>query len=364
MTLLFVIEQLRAGGKERRLVQLAKSLTVQYPEIELHLVLNRDAIMYRDIEQTNVMIHILPPANNIKLYFLYRKLLQEIHPDIVQCWSVKSAFYFSVFRLFFKYKFISSHIADSFGMQGLGEKFYHKLIYWKADRIVGNSQAGLIAYKAPVFKSCVIYNGFDFSRFRQIEKPKVVRQSLNIQTPYLVFMAATVYKHKDYKSFLEAARIILSERKDITFVSAGKGTLLEYYRNQLQEEEKIYIRFLGHREDVDSLIYACDIGLLCSFSEGLSNSILEYMIHKKPVIATGVGGTAEIVKDGKNGYLLPASAPELLAQKITALIDDPDARKQMGELGYSFVMAKFTSEQSLKSYIKEYENLIGHESNS
>ena len=71
---------------------------------------------------------------------------------------------------------------------------------------------------------------------------------------------------------------------------------------------------LGIRSGIESLISAMDICVLSTFTEGISNSILEYMALEKPVIATAGGGTNEIVIDNKTGFLIKQSNPEELAE--------------------------------------------------
>ena len=63
---------------------------------------------------------------------------------------------------------------------------------------------------------------------------------------------------------------------------------------------------MGKMEDPLPLIRHCDIGVLTSESEGLSNSIMEYMACGLPVVCTDVGGNPELVRHGENGYLFPA----------------------------------------------------------
>jgi len=77
----------------------------------------------------------------------------------------------------------------------------------------------------------------------------------------------------------------------------------------------------------------CDLFVLPSVWEVLPIAILEAMSSSKPVVCTNAGGNAELVRDGYNGYVVPMRSPGALAEKINALLDDPDMMKSMGMAG-------------------------------
>ena len=87
--------------------------------------------------------------------------------------------------------------------------------------------------------------------------------------------------------------------------------------------------------------------------EGTSNSIIEYMALRKPVIATRGGGTNEVVFDNYNGFLIDAGNSDQLSEKIIELIKN-DNRKELGEKGYQMVHDKFDLKIMTNEYIKFY----------
>jgi glycosyltransferase involved in cell wall biosynthesis len=358
MRLLFVIEKLNAGGRERRFVEIIKGILTYYPHIEFHVVVYEMEIVFKDLLEYKVYFHYLKITNNYNLLLKYYSFIRIINPDIVQCWTIKTSAYFSILKPFFNYKLIASYVSDTFGFRNYKLKLQGKYIALIADLIIGNSVAGLKSYCIPKKKSLVIYNGYDLSRLTLGPKIYDKKKSLEIETPYTVVMVATVSIYKDYETFLEVARRVIDKRKDVTFLSLGGGKYLDKYRILLKENEKKYIKFLGHRDDVDSIVSISNIGLLCSFSEGVSNSILEYMMHKKPVIASGSGGTNEIVQDNISGYILPTSSPNLVFLKIMELLDDRLKREQMGQAGYQIAIEKFSLEKNTNMYYQKYKDLI------
>jgi L-malate glycosyltransferase len=117
------------------------------------------------------------------------------------------------------------------------------------------------------------------------------------------------------------------------------------------------VRFLGAVREVGPLIAAADICMLLSETEGLSNSLIEFLCAGKPVIATAVGGAPEILRNGENGLLVQVGDIEAIAAGIDKLISDRDFARQVGENGRSTARAKFDPERVLSQYVDLYHRL-------
>ena len=96
-----------------------------------------------------------------------------------------------------------------------------------------------------------------------------------------------------------------------------------------------------------------------SYAEGISNAILEGMAARLPVVATAVGGSPELVRDGVTGHLVPPGAPAPLARTLVELLARPQRRKRMGERGRRVVEREFGVDQMRRSYDALYEDLTG-----
>ena len=90
-----------------------------------------------------------------------------------------------------------------------------KFTFAFSNAITGNSEAGLRAYNAPKKKSFTIHNGYNFNRNKQLLDQRLVRESLHIESKYIVAMVATFSRFKDYKTYFTAAEILL-KKQDIT----------------------------------------------------------------------------------------------------------------------------------------------------
>jgi len=118
--------------------------------------------------------------------------------------------------------------------------------------------------------------------------------------------------------------------------------------------------FLGlrEREEIPQILAITDVFVLSSLREGLSSAIIEAMAAGCPVVATAVGGTGELVVDGKTGFLTNPRDPEFLAKKIDYLLADHQLRLSMGIAGVKRVKETFTRERMVSEYECLYEHIF------
>lgn len=115
------------------------------------------------------------------------------------------------------------------------------------------------------------------------------------------------------------------------------------------------VHFLGYRGDVDALLAQADVVALPSWIEGLPLVVLEAMAHAKPVLATPVGGTAELVDDGVTGVLVPARDPARLAEALRELVADPDRAHRLGAAGRARVQREFSEDLMTRRVLEVYD---------
>jgi L-malate glycosyltransferase len=99
------------------------------------------------------------------------------------------------------------------------------------------------------------------------------------------------------------------------------------------------------------------IGVICSDSEGLSNTILEYMAAGLPVVATEVGGNYELVDNKKTGLLVKPDDPQQLGEAISSLLESQQIAGKMGASGREALRDKFSIEKMAGEYRALYESL-------
>jgi glycosyltransferase involved in cell wall biosynthesis len=165
---------------------------------------------------------------------------------------------------------------------------------------------------------------------------------------------------KGQTDLLHAMREVVRDRPEARLVLVGDGArrpLLERCARQLGIAE--HCHFLGHRRDVAAILARARLAVSASHAEGISNAILEAMAARLPVVATAVGGSPEIVREGEDGFLVPPGAPAALARRILELLDDAPLRARLGARGRAIVEREFSLEQMRASYDALYEDLTG-----
>lgn len=361
MKVLFFIDGLAAGGKERRLTELMKILTLN-PDFNFELVVMNSEIHYREVLDLNIQIHYLlrKKRKDISIFRKFYKICKNYKPDIVHCWDSMTAVYAIPACKLLSIKLVNGAVVDTPQIRTFLNKNWLrvKLTFPFSNFIIGNSKSGLAAYNAPIQKSLLIYNGFNFQRINNLNDRDAIRRELGIKTKFVIGMVASFSKYKDYKTYFTAAQLLLSFGADITFIAIGANTNSIESQDLIKTSHRKNLKLLGSKSDVESYVNVMDICVLSTFTEGTSNSILEYMALKKPVIATRCEGTKEIVEDNLTGFLIEPSNPEELAEKIQILINDNDLRNKMGMFGYEVVRQKFSIDSMSTKYMLAYSTLL------
>ena len=336
------------------------------PDISFELVLMHKDIHYKEVLDLGIDVHFIlrktkkDPVALLKLF----KHCKKYKPDIMHCWDSMTAVYSVPVCKILNITLVNGMITNSLTRQSIFDSYWFraKLTFPFSDYIVGNSYAGLKSYRAPEKRSMVIYNGFDFKRINGIIPEDIIRAQLEIHTKYLIGMVASFSENKDYRTYFSAACSILNKRKDITFLAIGNDTDSADSKGLIKDEYVEHFRLLGRKSGIESYINAMDICILSTYTEGISNSIMEYMAMEKPVIATNGGGTNEIIVDNVTGFLINHSDPEELAGKIEILLSDDDLRKKMGMAGKKKVMTGFSIELMINKYCDLYRSLLSNHS--
>lgn len=356
MRVLFFIESLGPGGKERRLTELIYDL-VKNHQYECELILTKNEVHYTKLNQVSIKPIVLPRKykKDISLFFKFYKAAKQFKPDVIHVWGNLVATYALPSKIFLGIPLINSQITDAPNISKL--KFNYRFNFYFSDRIIANSKTGLSRYGIDAKKGIVIYNGFDFERISKLTDKQSTKDKYQISTDKCVAMVATFSDSKDYNTYVSAALQLLQGHSDLTFLCVGSGDFTKH-QNNIPEKYKSKVIFTGSVKDVESLMNICDVGVLTSFGEGISNSILEFMALSKPVIATNLGGNPELVEDKKSGYLIPVSSVNDLVNYLDVLLNDEKQRLQMGKQGQQIVKEKFGMQRMTNEFINVYQEMI------
>jgi glycosyltransferase involved in cell wall biosynthesis len=108
------------------------------------------------------------------------------------------------------------------------------------------------------------------------------------------------------------------------------------------------------RQNVEEVMNIADIGVLATFTEGISNSILEFMALSKPVVVTGKGGCEELVVNNENGFLSEPGNYSKMAAQINMLLNDAPKRDKFGVKSREIVFKEFSQQKMIEQFIDIY----------
>ena len=229
------------------------------------------------------------------------------------------------------------------------------------DKIIAVSHAvkrDLIDQGVNANKIVVVQNGIDVSR--ESGNRQSIRAELQRKPNYPTVGTITrLSPQKDIPTFLRMADFVIRDFPKTQFIIVGDGEK----RGELQAlAENLglqnHVKFLGYREDARDILKSFDIFALSSLWEGLPIVILEAMAAGKPVVATAVDGVTEVVDHGKTGLLVEPSKPELLAECIVELINNPNKTKSMGKRGRKRIERFFSIKRVINTVEQIYVSRI------
>jgi glycosyltransferase involved in cell wall biosynthesis len=370
-----LIDSFNQGGSERQALQLTR-LLVQSGKFKIHLAsLSPEGSLRSTIEDLDLgdipsfPLNSFYDANAVKQLTRFVQWLKAARINVLHTHD----FYTNVFGMtagaLARLPVRAASMRETAGMRTSTQKRVQRVAYSLAHHVVANSQAVrqvLIADGVPAQKVSVIYNGLDLKRlapqtFSRAETLGLLGLDSETDPPrrFISIVANMRHEVKDHRMFLRAARRVVEVVPDAAFLLAGEGELTDSLRELAAElgiHERTY--FLGRCERVAELLSVSEICVLSSKAEGFSNSILEYMAAGRPVVATNVGGAAELIREGETGYLVPAGDAEMMAARLIDLLRDPNRSRMMGDAGKRIVEEQFSCEAQLSRTEDLYERLL------
>ena len=228
-----------------------------------------------------------------------------------------------------------------------------RLILQNADDVALFERAGLVD---PARIRLVRGSGVDCSRF-------VKRSGERSGGPLRVLVAARLLWDKGLEEYVTAARELLAEGRRIEFLLAGTpdpGNPAAVPEDTVRSwVEEGVVNWLGHVDDMPTLLGAVDVVALPSYREGLPKTLIEAAACAQPLITTDVPGCREVVTDGVDGLLVPVRDAKALAQAIRRLDDDPAFARRLGEKAWAKAHTEFDERIVISRTVDVYRELCG-----
>ena len=248
------------------------------------------------------------------------------------------------------------HLDDSSRIKQNLYKFRKMLPYHLATGIMPVAEALSYEleeiYKIPPEKIKPFHNAIPAQNFTSSKQPLKEKK---------VICVGALRPGKGQDILLRSISLVKKKISDIQLILVGDGEWkphLESIAADLDITDNL--TFLGElsHEDVLKRISGASLLVLPSRYEAFGLVIIEAMSVKTPVIASGVGGIPEIIRDGVDGFLVPPDAPKKLAEKIYLLLDDIDLRKVMSKNCHARFMEKFELDTAIQKQADWFEKII------
>jgi glycosyltransferase involved in cell wall biosynthesis len=250
-----------------------------------------------------------------------------------------------------------------------------RLLAATATIIVANSRytARSVLAAAPKAAVEVVHNAVDLTRWdpARVDRAAARKRLGAAGGRLLLGVVAQLSPWKGQQTAIETLRLLCDGGIDAHLLLIGSAKFTapstrfdnERYVDRLHElvsdaglGERV--SWLGEREDVPELVGAMDILLLPSWEEPFGRALIEAMAMGVPVIATSVGGPAEIIEDGREGYLLAPREPEAWAQAVRRIAASAELARELGRAGRRRVEQEFTIARHVEAMLDLYERAL------
>ncbi|HMG74669.1 MAG TPA: glycosyltransferase family 4 protein [Pyrinomonadaceae bacterium] len=368
----FGVKPLRIGGTETFARELSLQLSERGWQSVLCFLSEPTAEVRRFLDLPNISFEVLADSTNgnrdarRNLAAIMRKHRPEIlHLHFVSFLNLYSwgARFRSARQVFF-----TDHHSRPAGYVQSRAPFWKRtaarLINQPLNKVVCVSNYGYECMTAvdllPRSRFQMIYNGVDLTRVKT--DPRLAtefRERYSIPAERaIVTQVSWIIPEKGIADFLETARLVLRQNRNVQFVLVGEGVDREQYvRDAAALGLDDHITWTGMVDDPfrEGVFQAADV--VCQFSrweEVFGWMIAEAMAHGKPVVATRVGGIPEVITDGVTGHLVDRGDASAMSERLLELLNDPELRERMGAAGRATVATKFDLRKNVAQLIDAY----------
>lgn len=371
-TLWFLITALVVGGAEQTLVDLANNLDRERydvviwtifdanpleselePEVQVRSLSDRGQIENGYVTgATNPLVYVTVPVR-----FCYHAAVER--PAIIQSFLFFDNLLARVAGLVCPATIITGVRAvpnDRSTLRTAADRLTTRL----SDVVVSNSEAGaryaddLGAASGDV---TVIRNGRHVERFRTAE-PGDVNAELGIDDDELVVgTVGRLIERKGHFELVTAWDEVERRVPEARLLVVGDGAdrdAIEMHAEELGCADSI--DFLGRRNDVPELLASMDVFAFPSHFEGLPGAVIEAMAAGRPIVATPVDGTAELLDGYRTGLFVPVDDPDALTWGIIRLLEHPELRAELGKSAQADALAEFTIDRMVQQFEALYRN--------
>lgn len=367
--ILYILEDGRFGGMPKMIADLANGVGKENVKTRLLVGLKDSDYLLSKITAYGVPVqtiplHILsktPKAIFLFLFYflpdIFRLVLAigKCKPDIVYCNGSQHIKGVIAARLMGKR--VIWHMHDTYQPQLILTLFNIIRTVFGVKHFAASCERTISFYNLPVETTLLSRPPVDTQEFY----PKDHRREN--QSSYTVISVANVNPDKGLDTLIQTAAKVNERRNDVQFLIVGliPETQQNLYNELLALANRLKIsnlKFLGQRKDIQTLLSDADVYLCCSNNESGPISVFEAMAMELPVVATDVGDLRKIFSFHEAGRIQPVKDSTALANEILSLLEDSNAREDLGRRGRLTAQQHLDIQHSIANHIRFYTSMI------
>lgn len=356
MKLVFVTGSLVHGGAERHSITLANRLAERGHECH--------AVYVKNVPDQLARLRLAPPSSvrclHARRYFDLSALshlhsfIQRLEPSVVFATNCYALMYAGLARAGHPLV-VTLHTTWLQTLKEQAQMLAYRPLFWSAEAAVfvcERQKRHWLRRAVLGRRNVVIYNGIDPAYWKPDPAAgAALRRALGFApADYVIGLSAVLRPEKNPVQLVEALARLRAMDLPAKVLFIGDGPV----RKQVEERARAlgvaaHMAITGFQQDVRPFLSACDVAALTSFSESFSLAAVEALALGLPVVQPDVGGAAEMMVAGEEGFLFPVGDTPALVERLARLAD-PATRARMGRAASERVERSFTEDVMVERY--------------
>ena len=365
INILLFCGSLNIGGTERNVINIAKYLDKKKFNVQIYCLYEAGALI-SEAAKDGIKVSV----GNLKSGLEYLRIYRQVHKiittekiDIVHSLGFPAIYCATALGVLINVPVLISAIQAWDVWKNWKSLIWDKITQQNLDLIISDGEgARHFAIKQQSIspsKIITIYDGVNYEELRSQSNLDIKKKEIGInpEKPTVGVIARLNDVHKGQSDFLNAVKLLKEQYPNVQFLLIGGGDDEKMLKNLAKELGIINrIIFTGFRQDLGDMIRILNIIVIPSRCwESVPKILLEAMALARPVIATNVGDIPEILEDKKTGILVPSRNPQILAEAIGYLLDNPGLAERLGvEANKKIMLTGLTIEKSVRKLEEIY----------
>ena len=380
-----IIARLNLGGPARHVIALSQSLQPRYRTVVVtgHVSAG-EADMLPEALAAGIDVRVIPelgreiaPLRDARTILQLVRMMRELRPALVCTHTAKAGTVGRIAAILARVR-VRVHTFHGHVFDGYFSPAKTWLFLW-IERLLARATTQVIAISprqlddlahhyrvAKPDRFTVVPLGLPLQRFRGVrdtDRRHDLARELGAGDARIIAIVGRLVPIKNHTLFLDAAARLLERVNDCVFVIVGDGEERAGLEALVRERGlTAHVRFLGWRQDLETIYAGADVVALTSRNEGTPVCLIEAMAAGCPVVATDVGGVADVLGNGAYGLLVPADDAAAMADALLDVLTDTEAARARAAAALPFAHELYSLNRLADDIRRLYDRLLVRES--